>query len=85
MKPTRILEKAKKDSPQKSANHLFTNKKNNIMTTKQLENFAQLLDMSAKQLGFTTTQEIEANFETIARNTQTMVESTLNKVLNTRK
>lgn len=54
-------------------------------TTKQLGNFAQLLDMSAKQLGFTTTQEIEANFEAIVRNTQAMVESTLNKVLRVRK
>jgi len=55
------------------------------MTTRQLENFAQLLDLSAKQLGFATPQEIEANFETIVRNTQTMVQNSLNKVLNTRK
>ena len=59
----------------------------NIMTTttKQLENFAQLLELSAKQLGFATPEQIEANFETIARNTQTMVQNSLNKVLNTRK
>lgn len=54
-------------------------------TTKQLENFAQLLDLSAKQLGFVTPEQIEANFETIVKNTQTMVEGTLNKVLNIRK
>ncbi len=54
-------------------------------TTRQLENFAQLLDLSAKQLGFITAEQIEANFETIVRNTQTMVEGTLNKVLRVRK
>ena len=54
-------------------------------TTRQLENFAQLLDLSAKQLGFVTPEQIEANFETIVRNTQTMVQNSLNKVLNTRK
>jgi len=59
----------------------------NIMTTttKQLENFAQLLDLSAKQLGFATPEQIEANFETIARNTNTMGQRTLSKVLSMRK
>ena len=54
-------------------------------TTKQLENFAQLLDLSAKQLGFATPEQIEANFETIARNTNTMGQRTLSKVLSMRK
>lgn len=53
-------------------------------TTKQLENFAQLLDLSVKQLGFVTPEQIEANFETIVKNTQVMVQGTLNKVLSTR-
>lgn len=55
------------------------------MTTRQLEDFAQLLDLSAKQLGFVTPEQIDANFETIVRNTQTMVQGTLNKVLRVRK
>jgi hypothetical protein len=54
-------------------------------TTKQLENFAQLLDLSAKQLGFITPEQIEANFETIVRNTNTMGQRTLSKVLSMRK
>ena len=53
-------------------------------TVKQLENFAQLLELSAKQLGFVTTEQIEANFETIVKNTQAMVQGTLNKVLSAR-
>ena len=55
------------------------------MTTRQLENFAQLLDLSAKQLGFITPEQIEANFETIVRNTNTMGQRTLSKVLSMRK
>ena len=51
-----------------------------MKSNKNLENLFQFMDLAANKLGFTTADDIEANFEKIVLKAQSMMISSANKI-----
>jgi len=51
-----------------------------MKANKNLENLFQFMDLAANKLGFTTADDIEANFEKIVLKAQSMMISSANKI-----
>ena len=52
-----------------------------MKANKNLENFFQFMDLAANKLGLTTAKDIEANFEKIVLEAQSMIISSANKMV----
>ena len=55
-----------------------------MKSNKNLENLFQFMDLAANKLGFTTADDIEANFEKIVLKAQSMMISSANKIASSR-
>ena len=55
-----------------------------MKANKNLENLFQFMDLAANKLGFTTADDIEANFEKIVLKAQSMMISSANKIASSR-
>lgn len=51
-----------------------------MKANKNLENLFQFMDLAANKLGLTTAKDIEANFEKIVLEAQSMMLSSANKI-----
>ena len=52
-----------------------------MKTNKNLENLFQFMDLAANKLGFTTAKDIEANFEKIVIEAQSLMISSASKII----